>query len=149
MLPGPSLAQAFSSARRTTRRGAGQDPQPRARAVATARRRPTRRDPRPRVPVWSRSLGGRDLGRSPPAGSRRLTPPPPSPGSGSRLHFRVSPLGRRSLGRRNPGWMRRPRHPGQPLGREEVREREEEVAREAGARRRGARRVTLARAARE
>lgn len=45
--------------------------------------------------------------------------------------------------------MQRSRRPGQPLGREEEQQREEEVAGEAGVRRRGARRVTLARAARE
>lgn len=87
ILPGPSLAQDFSSARRTTKRGAGQDPQPGARAVATARPCPTRRDPQPRVPVWSRSLGGGDLGRSPPAGSRRLTPRAPAPAPASTSAF--------------------------------------------------------------
>lgn len=65
--------------------------------------------------------------------------PPPLPhlfhGRVPRLHFRISLLGQSEVYR----WMWRPRRRGGPRGGE----REEQVAREAGARRRWARRVTL------
>uniref|UniRef100_A0A5F9D6B6 Glycerol-3-phosphate dehydrogenase n=2 Tax=Oryctolagus cuniculus TaxID=9986 RepID=A0A5F9D6B6_RABIT len=68
----------------------------------------------------------------------------PTLGPGSRLHFRVSPLGRRRRGPRSARCVRLPSRRGRGSAREEAAAREEEVAREAGARRRRALRVTLA-----
>lgn len=122
--------------------GAAQEPPPGARALAAAAPRPHPAGLRSPCP-GSGTFIGRRRPRSL-AARWFATLASPTQGPGSLLHFRVPLLGPRSLGSKYPGWMWRPRHPGQPWEREEEQEREEEVAAGAGKRRSRARRVTPA-----